>query len=387
MILNSKHSLWQLGFRPTFLLGTFYAAFVVLVWVCFYSGALNYHGTLNVIAWHIHEMVIGFISIIIFGFLLTATQNWTGMRGVHGIKLQLLIGIWLMGRIFSFLPLSSFILVSLDILYLAYASFLLYPYLKSKSQNRNKIFLVVNLGFIITATLLCLYSLINNYLSLRQVGALAVGLVLLVISVIAGRVVPFFTKSAVPNAQPTKKLALEWACHIMSLLPFVFLNLTSNSHSLIFIFALAGLIHFYRWILWKPWQTVSKPILLILHISYVWLAFGFLILSIGVLYPVLFSLGLHAITIGLIGSIIIAMVSRVSLGHTGRPLIATKLMITSYILIQTTAITRLGLGATDYLNYMTSVKISGTLWVSAFLLLFISLIPLLTKIRVDGRPG
>lgn len=334
------------------------------------------------ILWHIHEMIIGFISIIIFGFLFTATQNWTGIRGVNGVKLQTLMLLWFLGRVVAVSPINSFWLLIIDILYLGFSGFLLLPYLKSKSQNRNKIFIFITISLICFAILA---SQISIYF--RPIGLLGVGIVFLVISIIAGRIVPFFTNNALNEIIASKNQTLEWLSHVFSFLPFLVYFAIDNKFIIITFFMFAGIIHLYRWVLWKPWTGIKVPILFILPLSYMWTFVGFFLLSIATIYDYLFSLALHSINIGLIGSIIIAMISRVSLGHTGRQIKATKLMVASYILIQITALCRLILGALPSINYIDSVKISGILWSLAFLILFVSLIPILTQPRVDGRVG
>lgn len=387
MILNKNHSFWQLAFRPAFLLGTVYSAIIVFAWVLFFTGIIPYTGSMPLLAWHIHEMIIGFISLIIFGFLFTATQNWTGIRGVHGQKLQVFMLAWVAGRVLSVTPIDTSIIFISDLVYLSLGAYLLSPYLLPKSQNRNKIFFVVTLVLLIIAGGLTQIKLINNYFDSRELGFMAVGLVLLVISIIAGRIIPFFTKNAVANSKATKNITIEWLSHIFSVLPFITYAVMDIDVLNILMFTTAAVVHMIRWCLWKPWQTLQNPILLILPLSYLWIVFGFIAIASVYFKPSFFSLALHSINIGLIGSIIIAMVSRVSLGHTGRKIKATKLMIASYIAIQLTALLRFLLGAIPSFNYLTSVKISGYLWSLAFILLFISLIPLLTKPRPDGRIG
>lgn len=381
-MLSKTHSFWQLAFRPTFLIGTLYSAIAMLAWIGFYSGIINYPGSMPVLTWHIHEMILGFISLIIFGFLFTATQNWTGIRGVNGVKLQALMTLWFLGRVFALSPLNTYWLLLIDVLYLGFSGYLLLPYLKSKSQNRNKIFILTTIGLICFAILASQISI-----NLRAVGLLGVGIVFLVISIIAGRIIPFFTKNAVKSSSSTKNNYIEWLSHVFSFIPFLVYYAVNNKFLIISVFVLAGIVHLIRWVLWKPWQSIKAPILFILPLSYMWTFIGFFLLSIASVYDHLFSLALHSINIGLIGSIIIAMVSRVSLGHTGRLIKASKLMITSYILIQLTAVFRVILGHASSINYLDSVKISGVLWTAAFLLLFISLIPILTQPRVDGRIG
>lgn len=382
-ILVPSHPLWGLAFRPLFFFASLFSVVNVFLWTLIYSGVFRYMGSLPILVWHIREMLLGFAGAVIVGFLLTASQNWTGKRGVHGRPLQLLFLVWLLGRLVAWLPVPSLFVYATDIAFWLMSFYLLFPFLSVPTQKRNLIFLFCFLLFMGLGALF----FIDIGVSIRSTSLFILTIVLLVISIIAGRVLPFFTNSAVPGAGAKKIAFLDWASHIsIGLLPCFFLFDWSETAFSLLVYTVS-LIHLLRFISWKPWVSLKKPILWILHISYFWLIVGLFVLSQSALNGALYSLGIHIITIGCMGGLILGMMSRVSLGHSGRVLQVSKLIVVAYFLIQLAIVVRAVVPIFVPEWSLISMRWGGIFWTLAFLLFCIQYFPILFQARVDGKPG
>ncbi|MCC7460638.1 MAG: NnrS family protein, partial [Proteobacteria bacterium] len=194
-------AIWNLGFRPFFLLGALWSAAHVLLWVLFQGGKVEF--SLNdPLVWHAHEMIFGFSSAIVAGFLLTASQNWTGIPGVHGKKLRWLVLVWVVARILSVASGNiQWLYAIVDLAFYPMLGGYLIPYLGQASQKRNRIFLI--LFFVLFLINLAIHASALGFFSAtypRTLLLLAMYAIVMMISVIGGRVIPFFTGNAVPGA-------------------------------------------------------------------------------------------------------------------------------------------------------------------------------------------
>lgn len=386
MIIAQKnpltHPLWGLGFRPFFLLGSALASGLMLIWLAVLSGWLLPPYP-NAILWHAHEMIFGFTHAIIVGFLLTATQNWTGIPGLRGQALKALTLLWLSARILPFLGVPLWAAALVDLAFAPAALWALKPHLLHPEQKRNRIFIVLLTCFL-GANLMIQFSLVGWYHDLAAYGTrLALGVILMMIILITGRVIPFFNGKVVENSRLLKHPVLEKGVLGSSLLFFLsYVFLTPNHFILRVLAGGVGAIHLLRWGLWHPEQTWRSPILAVLYLGYAWLIVGF-----GLLVAGYAPQALHAWTVGAIGGLIYGMVTRVSLGHTGRPIRASLGMICGYTLINLAVVIRVLFPLGLPTQYMTWVKTSGVLWLAAFALLVVELYPLLTQTRPDGKEG
>lgn len=386
---NQKTALWSLGFRPFFLFGILWSFAVMLIWILFLSGHWKHIPYFDQVTWHAHEMIYGFVAAIIAGFLLTASQNWTGIRGVHGLKLQFIFSLWVLGRIWPFvLPEPRWLYALIDLSFFPVLAIYMLPYLGQKKQRRNQ-------GFFVFFVLLFLGNLIlhGNVLSddallqSRQALLLSVDTILLIIVLIAGRVIPFFTSRAVPGAKLTNRV---WLNHLSILITALFLISEFFFGSALvtsLIAFLAAVIHFVRWMGWRFWQSVSVPILWILYFGYFWIIIGFAFKGLEAFLPIIPTIPTHAFTIGAMGVLIYGMVSRVSLGHTGRKIEAFPLIVLGYWLINLSVASRLFLPFLFPQYYSESIQISGWLWFAAYVILFLKFYKILILPRPDGKPG
>lgn len=382
-------SLWNLGFRPFFLFGSLWAAFHILVWVAFQTGKFPFFSISDPITWHAHEMIFGFASAIVAGFLLTASQNWTGIRGVHGQKLKFLAGIWILARLFSTVSGKFYFFYAIsDLSFYPMLAWYLKPYLLQKSQRRNQIFFLLFFVLFAANVVIHLSHFQQSFVPLsRSILLLCIYVVIMMIALIGGRVIPFFTTNVLPLANPRRHPLIEELSFVSIAvvgISITFLEFTKISAVLAF---LAGAIHLIRWLLWKPWKSVQLPILFILYLAYVWIPIGFLMRGLASLLIIPSSLSTHAFTTGAIGTMIYAMITRVSLGHMGLPIRASKPILLGYLLMVICAFLRVFGPWIFPEQTLFMIELSGYAWSLAFLIYVMMCGPLLIGPRKDGKEG
>mgnify|MGYP003386031753 FL=1 len=386
--------LLRLGFRPFFLSGAIFSVVAVILWLLMYKGTISLSPLGGGYWWHIHEMVFGFGGAIIAGFLLTAIQNWTGVRGAQGKLLFVLFLIWLSGRIVLLMPaiLPSALITIVDLSFLPAVAYILAKPLIAIKQYRNLFFVPLLLLFTLANLEMHLAIYLPQIFSITFSGYAGVMLVTFLMSVMAGRVAPMFTAN---GTKTTKATPLPWldkvtngslALVVISLLIEPITGFSSQFFG--FILIVAGIFQTMRWLRWKPWITLGVPLLWSFHLAIKFIAYGLIILGASYLMPEIPSNHIwHLLTVGGMGGLILAMISRVSLGHTGRPLSPPKAMTAAYIFITIAALVR-ALGPWILPEKtLLFIDISGTLWLFAFGTFIISYAPMLMSARKDGRPG
>lgn len=381
--------LFRLGFRPFFLIGSLFAIISILLWVFILTGKIMLPSQLPSTLWHAHEMLFGFSGAIIVGFLLTAVQNWTGAPGLKGNKLAALCLLWLCARIALFaLPLDFFwVTFSFEISWMLLTAIILAKAVIAVKQWKNLFFVPL----LLTMSLLNAISLIAmqsyQYVIAQQAVWSMLFLVMFIIAVMGGRVIPFFTAKGTASQKASLILTLEYACLIPLLLLAILVWLPSLSIFTIPLVLLAGIANLVRLLRWKPSITLAVPLLWSLHLSYFLLSIGLVFYAIGLLVPTINSTSMiHLSAIGGIGGVILAMISRVSLGHTGRTLTPSKWMNVAFVATALSALTRVGL---PYFNDNLSISymVSALFWCSAFSLFILFYAKMLLSARIDKRPG
>lgn len=381
----TDHPVLRLGFRPFYLLAAAFAAVSVPVWIARYFGALPAlpHIDLN---WHMHEMVFGFAIAVIIGFLFTAGRAWTGHWTPRKGHLAALAGLWLAGRIgmLSGVPLLA---AALDLSFLPLAAWPLYRVLKL-SGNRRNLFLIVLLGILSTLNLLFHLS-VSGWLSWSPIAAIetAILVVVLIESVIGARVIPMFTANGAPGTTPivhpardrisiglTVAACITWIAGLppAAIAAFAFAAACSQ------ILRVAG---------WQPQRTLHNPLLWILHLSYAWIAVGFVLLGLSAMQLVTASAAFHALATGSMAGLIIGMITRTTLGHTGRPLRAGRSERAMYLLIQLGAVARVYAALDSGGLRDPALVIAAAAWGLAFLLYVVVYGPYLLRLRLDGKEG
>lgn len=375
--------LWALGFRPFFLFGACAAVILMALWLW----VLNGHPLQTITPlWHAHEMIFGFGTAIAAGFLLTASQNWSGIRGVHGTHLLTLTALWLSGRIVLLLP-WPWLAAGVDLLFLPLLFVRLWPYLSTEKQKRNRVFLgLFGLQFI--GNLLYHLELIGTGLTLARPGLyLALHVFLLMIVVIGGRVIPAFTRNAIPNAHVTSWPWLEKTGFALALGWLLAELIWPNSQPGRWLALVTALAQGLRLWGWRPWQTWRNPLLLILPTGYAWLVVGFLLRGLPLTWAPPLSAATHAFTAGALGVMMHGMMTRVSLGHTGRTLKASHSMVIGYLLLNLGALLRVGVPWLLPSWSLQGMLWAGLLWIIAFGLYIRECTPLLISPRPDGKAG
>lgn len=381
--------LLRLGFRPFYLLGGLFAAAGLPVWMAVYFGLLSAPANIPAIYWHAHEMLFGFVGAIVTGFLFTAVGNWTGRATPTGLPLALLALLWLAGRIVFWIPAVPYpaaVTVDVSFLFLVFAA-VLKPILAARNYHNLGIAAIV--GLFATANLLFhLAGLGVVHYSLITALRNGLNVVLLIIVVIGGRVIPFFTARAVPDSPAQRESAADLAAIGSVILVLVIDALPQGTEIVPTVALAAAALNAWRMAYWDTPAVKGRPILWILHLGYAWIVAGLALKGLAAWTGVVTApAATHAITVGAIGSMTVGMMTRTALGHSGRPLVLPGVMVWSYVLVNLAAVVRVAGTFLPGSWYGSSLLLSAAAWSAAWLVFVIVYWPILTRPRVDGRPG
>lgn len=386
--MGRNWQLFALGFRPFYLLAAIFAVLALPVWMSIYLGIFSPGGYLHGVAWHTHEMVFGFAVAVIAGFLLTAVRSWTGLSTPTGGPLVALVMLWLLGRLLMFLG-PPVLAAVVDLLFLPALGLAIAIPIGRSGNRRNFKVLVVLAGL----------TLANLGFHLAQLGILpvavsrlsiivALDIIMLLVAIIAGRVIPAFIGNALPAARPRHVYGIEViAIGSLSLMLVAeiasgWLRVPGSIWSGLII--VAAVSHIIRLLLWDPFKTRHDALLLMLPVAYAWIPLS-LILRLAAQLPIGISVtaGFHALTVGAIASLMMAMMMRSALGHTGRKLKAGRVEIGAFALLQVAAIARILPGITEPQHYQIYLTVSAILWSCAFGLFLFGYWSILTQARID----
>ncbi len=380
--------LLRLGFRPFYLGGAGFAVLAIALWLATLHGypVAGRAAPVNGLVWHVHEMIFGGLAAIVVGFLLTAVRAWTSLDTPRGAPLMWLWGLWAAGRVLVYYG-PEWLAAGIDSLFLPVVAIVLMRVL-IKANNRRNMFLPVALGAFGALNALFHWWAWQGRVDLSlQAANAAIGLVVMFVTVIAGRVVPMFTSNAVPGYCAKRWKWIETLAApsvVITLLADAFLALPALT---IVCAGLTALIHGIRLAGWRSWRAGPRPILAILHVAYAWIPIGFALLALAAAGTIAHSLAIHALTVGAIGCAIMGMITRTALGHTGRALIAGRFEMACYGLIIAAALLRvfgpwLASGATS-----VWIDAAGVCWLAAFAVYLMRYAPYLVMSRVDGKDG
>lgn len=388
--VSDRPAIWSLGFRPFFLAAGASASVLVLVWVVVYvrGAALPvYYGN---VLWHGHEMIFGYTAAVIAGFLLTAVKNWSGRQTATGGVLAGLAVLWLAGRLLPFagdrVPAGLIAVVDLAFLPALFLSLL--AALRAPEQRANKRLLLILVALTAANAMVHLQQLGLTRNSAQPGLRFAVYLIVVLVTVIAGRVVPFFAERALPGFRARQRPWLDRTVISLTVLSAVLLPWWEGGHWLTFLCLLAGLAHLVRLSAWHDRRIWRVPILWVLYVGYGWVGVGYIIAgatqfrSTAIGFP-----ALHAFTVGAIGILTMGMMARVALGHTGRSMQAPRLIVLAFALLVLAALVRVLVPILAPGWYVDAIIASGVVWSLAFALFVLSYAPILTRPRIDGQPG
>ena len=379
-------TLLSYAFRPFFLLNGVFAILIVLAWV------MTLHGSGLPFAtplWHSHEMLIGFALAAVAGFSLTAVANWTGRGAIKGTPLAGLVLFWLAGRfamIMSFTLPAALVFV-LDSLFPILLTLLLGREIISGQSKRNYPLIAIMVSVVILNTFYHLGATLVLPGADRTAIYLLIHTLVLLVVIIAGRIVPSFTANWLRqkgsgdlpvNSDRVNRSALALTILVGLFASFLPLNPVTG----ILAFA-AATVHGFRLSRWKGFATISNPLLFVLHAAYFWLPVGYVLLGCAV-FGWLFTptAALHALTMGAIGSMVLAVTTRVALGHTGRALQAARLTVLAYWIFTLAVVLRI-LGPFNEGHYLLMIDLSALGWVLAFVLFTWVYWPILSRAKAD----
>lgn len=378
---------FRLGFRPFYLGAAAFGMLAIPLWIALLMGAVPLDLGTTPVLWHAHEMLFGFAVAVIVGFLLTAGKAWTGLDTPRGAALAGLALLWLAARVAALVaPYPLYALLDGLLLPLVAAIFVR---LLLRAGNRRNLPLAGILG-LLTAANLCFHAAVLGWLDIDPLRALHGGLALIVMveCVIAGRVIPAFTMSALPGLKLPTAPRLEPATLAVTALGLAaWVLLPSGSVLTGAMLAAAAVLQALRCWRWQPWRTRARPILWVLHLAYAWLPIGLGLLAWAHFGGVSASAGIHALAVGGTGGLIIGMVTRTARGHTGRPLQAGRLEVAAYLLIAAAAVTRVFLPLWAPAHYTVWLIAAAAAWTLAFGLYLGVFAPWLLSTRLDGRDG
>jgi uncharacterized protein involved in response to NO len=382
---SHRFALWELGFRPFYLLASTFAAISIALWALQFSGWLG-HTYLDSSMWHAHEMLFGFALAVIVGFLFTAGRNWSGRPTPTGLPLAAMAALWVAGRVLVLTPFGWAAALVNAAFPLAAAIALAIPFFAG--GNRRNYFFVALLALMSVAVLVFHLARLD-VLQIPGSTAIQVALdiILFIMAVMGGRVIPMFTNNGVPGAGATRNNLVEKLALGSVLVLLAADVLGVGAAPLAVIAALAAIAHAVRWSLWRPWKTLRTPLVWILHAGYLWLALHLALRASAALGWIGSSPATHALTAGAIGGMVIGMITRTALGHTARPLRAGRTELACYVLITSAAVVRVFVPLAMPEQLVNAVLVSALLWSAGFGLYAVRYWPILTRPRLDGLPG
>ena len=373
------------AFRPFFVLNGVYAVLIVSLWAMTLRG----QGVSATPLWHGHEMLMGFAMTAVAGFSLTAVANWTGRPAVKGWPLALLVTCWLLGRLAMLLfdRLPHGLVFLLDMLFPVLLALLLGREIVAARNRRN--YPLIGVIFAVAVENVLYHLGTGQWLA--GADRLAVNLMihtlLLLVTIIAGRIVPNFTANWLRQQNrapmPVNSEHVDRAILVLTVLT----GLTAGFYPAFWLtgvlaFATA-ILHAFRLSRWRGLAVISNPLLFVLHAAYLWLPIGYALLGCAV-FGLVFSpaSALHALTMGAIGSMVLAVTTRVALGHTGRPLQAARLTVFAYWMLMIAVIARVT-GPLTGSAYVSMIDLSAAAWILAFAVFTWVYWPILSQPRAD----
>jgi uncharacterized protein involved in response to NO len=380
-------AIFSYGFRPFFVAGGAYAGFAIAIWLPLYFGDLRIPTSFSPIDWHVHEMLYGYLPAIMTGFLLTAIPNWTGQLPLQGRPLVILVAIWTAGRLAMMF--SQFIgpvpAACIDVLFLVSVAAVTAREVIAGRNWRNLASVGVVMTFVAGNVVFHIEAGAGGPAELGKHIGIAAALSL--ISLVGGRVIPSFTRNWLARENPGRLSApygrfdvAAMAISIAALISWIVAPVMPATAGLMMI---AGGAHAIRLARWAGDRTLRDRLVLMLHVAYAFVPLGFFLMAGAILFPadVSASAATHAWTVGAIGILTLAMMTRVSLGHTGRALVVSPKTEVIYAAITLAALVRVGAAFAAGAAPMM-LEIAGGAWIVAFVLFSAVYGPLLARPRV-----
>jgi uncharacterized protein involved in response to NO len=384
--------LFSYGFRPFFLAAGAWAAFGILLWLPQYLGWFVLPTRFSALDWHIHEMLYGYVAASIAGFLLTAIPNWTGRLPVSGWPLAALAVLWLAGRaaiLFS-VDIGGIAAAAIDVSFLATLAAVAAREIIAGKNWRNLRVLAV-LGVLVAGNIVFHAEVLMKGAADYGVR-IAIGAIILLIALVGGRIVPSFTNNWLarnnPGRKPVPFARFDMATLGMSALALIAWIAAPFHAASGALLLLAGVMQTVRLARWAGDRTLSDRLVLVLHVGYAFVPLGFVLIGLSILSDAVpTSAGIHAWTAGAIGLMTLAVMTRATLGHTGRALCAGPATQAIYALVLLAASLRIVAALTGSLALIDA---AGALWIAGFVCFVLLYGPLLVMRKpawAEAREG
>jgi len=362
---------WSYGFRPFFMSAGLFAGVAIPVWVLMITGTENVVFHYAPRDWHVHEMVFGFLASVITGFFLTAMPNWTERPPIRGLPLMLLWALWLVGRLASTAPwFTPLVSALMDGVFLVIVAGIVWrEILAAKAWDRLPMGVLISL---FASANLLFHGLFLNHAATDLAERMALVLVMVLLALIGGKITPGFTEDFFiqegVSKQPAPFSRFDGLSILLVAVAGVLWMINLNSTVTGGAFVAAGVIHLVRLSRWYGWLTWREPLMLIMHVGYGWLAMSFLILGGAMLgFGLHVEEAVHALTTGAVGVMTLAVMTRASLGHTGRAKHAGPLTVLIYLLVNLGAMLRV-FGPSLTLSGDVIMVVAAGCWSGAYLL-------------------
>ena len=384
-------ALLALGFRPFYLVAAMFAIVAIPAWLVSYTGGDLAGNYLQGMAWHSHEMIFGFAAAVIAGFLLTAVRNWTGRPTPTGTLLGGLVTLWLLARVLMLTGPAN-VAALIDVLFLpALGIAIAIPIWASRNARNYKVLAVLSVLTLANVG----YHLASSGSLPLEIGRVsmttALDVISILIAIVGGRVVPAFIGNAVEGANPRHIRSVEFVsvgALVVILIAGILKPWLAVPHSVwLIVFVVAAVGQGVRLSLWQPLRARGNPLLWMLPVAYAWLPVSLALRALELQSIVPSGAAIHALTIGAIASLMMAMMMRSALGHSARPLVAGLAEVGAFVLLQLSAVVRVLAASIAPGAYREAMIVSGLLWMLAFAVFLWRYWPVLTRPRIDGRPG
>lgn len=381
-------ALLSAGFRPFFLLAGLAAALAIPLWLLVFAGVTPLPSAFPPLVWHVHEMVFGFGLATVAGFLFTAVPNWTGQMPLQGPALGWLVGLWALGRVavFGSAWIGEAVAAPLDLAFPVALVAVIGREILTGHNWRN-LPIVGALGTLCAADAWVHLGVLGVVAHAQGGDRAGVAVLLMLITMMGGRLIPSFTRNWLARARPAGRMptpfgGLDRAALGAAALALLAWVVAPDAAVTASVALAAGVLLFARLARWQGWRTWREPLLLVLHLGYVWLAGGFLVLGLagltGWLAP---ADAVHGLTVGAIGTMTLAVMTRTSLGHTGRTLHAGPGSCAAYALVGLAALLRLAAPLVRD-HTLLLLTLAGLAWSGAFGLFVVLYFGALSRPRV-----
>ncbi len=379
-------AVFSYGFRPFFLGAALFAGVAIPVWILVLAGVGDSTFLYPARDWHVHEMVFGFLPAVITGFLLTAIPNWTDRPPIRGYELMLLFTLWLAGRLLIAIPwFTPLVSAIVDVGFLVAVAGLVWREIAAaKSWDRAPMGVLVSL---LACANILFHVLTLSGMAADRTERTAIGMVMMLLTLIGGRLIPTFTDELLVGSGRAERPASfsRYDGLSIALVGLAVVSWIVQPHSMVtgWIFVTAGLANLGRLARWYGWLTWREPLVLILHVGYGWFALSLLILGgsiLGIGLPA--EDAVHAFTAGAVGAMTLAVMTRASLGHTGRPRHAGPLTVCIYMLVNVGAVLRV-FGPMTGLSTNLVMGVAAGSWSGAYLLFAMVYGPFLLRPSLD----